>query len=88
MTQLGIGLAVIGGIQQITESVKLYRSANYKYNYERYGLVYDSTRFNDYVQVYSSFGQGTFSGGYNNKDQFDWIKNPQSHPRGKEHKRD
>ncbi len=83
LTQLGIGLAVIGGIQQITESVKLHRSANYKYNYERYGLVYDSTRFNDYVQVYSSFGQGTFSGGYNNKDQFDWIKNPQSTPEGK-----
>lgn len=81
---LGIGLAVIGGIQQITESIKLYRSANYKYDYERYGLVYDSTRFNDYVQVYSSFGQGTFSGGYNNKDQFVWIKNPQSTPEGKD----
>lgn len=47
---------------------------------ERYGLLEDSTRFNDYVVVESYSGFGTFCGGYDVDDEFVWIRNPSSDP--------
>lgn len=77
---LGIGVTIISGEQVLADTVKLYRSANYEYYYTRYGLLEDSTRFNDYVVVESYSGFGTFCGGYDVDDEFVWIRNPSSDP--------
>lgn len=80
---LGIGITIISGKDALMNSVKLYRSANYDYYFTRYGLLYDSTRFNDYVEMVSYSGFGTFGGGYDSSDKFTWIRNPSAEPETK-----
>ena len=77
---LGIGMTIINGVQVVTSSVEIYRSANYQYYFQRYGLLYDTTRFNDYVELVCHNGFGTFGGGYDSNEEFTWIRNPMSTP--------
>lgn len=81
---VGVGITIISGKEALMSSVKLYRSANYDYYFERYGLLYDSTRFNDYVEMVSYAGFGTFGGGYDSSNRFTWIRNPISTPETKD----
>lgn len=83
LDKLGIAIVILSGKQAIQESVKLYGSASYEYYFERYGLLYDSTRFNDYVVLANYSGFGTFCGGYDSSDRFTWIRNPSSAPEKK-----
>lgn len=78
LTALDIGLTIVDGIQKITEAVKLYRGARFSYTHERYGLVRDTTRFNDYVNVFYRGGSGEFSGGYKSDGTFNWHREPVS----------
>lgn len=80
---MGISILIKDGISVVGEAIKLYNSAIYEYYYERFGLLYDSTRFNDYVELYSSRGFGQFTGGYDSNDEFTWVKSLPSTPEAK-----
>lgn len=77
---LGIGITIIDGMSALENEVELYRSANYKYYFQRYGLLYDTTRYDDYVEFVCYRGFGTFCGGYDSNEEFTWIRNPISTP--------
>lgn len=62
----------------LTQSAKLYNAASYRYYGERCGRVFDSTRYNTYVQTIHRTGYGEFHGGYNSSGVFTWIHYSQS----------
>lgn len=78
LSTAGVALLVVSGVQVIRDAITLYRSAQYNYHCERHGEVYDTTRFNDYVNVVRYFGTGTYVGGYNSSGNFDWVMAPSS----------
>ena len=75
---LGIGMAIVDGVNQILESVTLYRSAKYKYLGARDGYVLDDTVYNKFVHVIYHSGYGEFTGGYSSSGVFTWVESGRS----------
>lgn len=67
-----LGIA-ISAYDTILQTVTLYNSAVYTYWGERFGYVYDPTKFNDYVRMVVHQSKGEFTGGYTSSGVFDWV---------------
>lgn len=66
------GIAISTG-QTILQQATLARSAKYRFSADRYGVVYDTTVYDDPVCTLWYGDSGEFAGGYDSSGNFTWI---------------
>ena len=68
-----IAIIIVGGIEVIEEGLEIARNGLCAYSGSRDGYIYDSTKYNDYVHVFSGYSNnGEFHGGYL-EGEFRWV---------------